>query len=122
MKKATVFTKVLSVLLVVSLVMSLAVPGLAAQTGVSFEKVDNDRVSAKLPGRDAVELQENEDAYADTDIVRVSIFLDRDGALDAGYNAKTAGTNFFTKLYRNSLKKDQDKLVSRFIDSLGDAL
>jgi competence protein ComGC len=95
MKKATVFNKVLSVLLVVSLVLSLAIPGLAAQTDVSFKQVSNSSVSAKLPGREAADVAEDEAPYADTEIVRVSIVLEKAGTLEAGYAVETVGTNFF---------------------------
>ena len=84
MKKATVFNKVLSVLLVVSLVLSLAIPGLAAQTDVSFKQVSNSSVSAKLPGREAVDVAGDEVPDAATEIVRVSIVLEQGGTLDAG--------------------------------------
>ena len=113
MKKASVFNKVLSVLLVVSLIMSLAVPGLAAQSGVSFKKVSNSRVSADFSDRETVDLSEDEVAYADTDIVRVSIVLDKAGTLEAGYAAENVGTNFFAKLYRNNLKSTQDKVTAK---------
>ena len=113
MKKASVFNKVLSVLLVISLVMALAVPGLAAQTGVSFKKVSNNSVSAKFPGRDAADLTENEDAYADTDVVRVSIVLDKAGTLEAGYKASAVSSSFLAKLYRNGLKRDQANVTGK---------
>ena len=112
MKKASVFNKVLSVVLAVCLIMSLAVPGLAAQSGVSFKKVSNSSVSAKLPGNVA-EVTDKEPAYADTDIVRVSIVLDKAGTLEAGFKAETAGTNFFAKLYRNNLKATQEKVTAK---------
>ena len=118
MKKASVFTKVLSVLLVISLVMSLAVPGLAAQTDVSFKQVSNSSVSAKLPGREAVDVAEDEAPYADTEIVRVSIVLEKDGTLEAGYAVETVGTNFFAKMYRSNLRKEQDKITAKIENAI----
>ena len=117
MKKASVFNKVLSVVLAVCLIMSLAVPGLAAQSGVSFKKVSNSSVSAKLPGNVA-EVTDKEPAYADTDILRVSIVLDKAGTLEAGFKAETAGTNFFAKLYRNNLRKEQDKITAKIENAI----
>ena len=118
MKKATVFNKVLSVLLVVSLVLSLAIPGLAAQTDVSFKQVSNSSVSAKLPGREAVDVAEDEVPYADTEIVRVSIVLEKAGTLEAGYAVETVGTNFFAKMYRSNLRKEQDKITSKIENAI----
>ena len=118
MKKATVLNKVLSVLLVVSLVLSLAIPGLAAQTDVSFKQVSNSSVSAKLPGREAADVAEDEAPYADTEIVRVSIVLEKAGTLEAGYAVETVGTNFFAKMYRSNLRKEQDKITSKIENAI----
>ena len=123
MKKESVFRRVLALVMVIAMVASLAISAMAANTAdVTFTQVDNSSVSAKLPGRDAVELPENEDAYADTDVVRVSIFLDRDSTLEAGYDADTVGTNYFAKQYRNSLEKDQIKLIKKIEKATGENL
>ena len=64
------------------------------------------------------ELDEEEDEelhlqYKSTDIVRVSIVLEGKSALDAGYSAQGIGTNKGAISYRNSLKKQQDKVAAQ---------
>ena len=122
MKKESVFRRLLAFAVVVAMLAAMTLPAMAAQSGVTFKKVDNSSVSAKLPGRDAAVLPEAEDAYADTDVVRVSIFLDRAATLEAGYSAETVGTNVFAKWYRNNLKKDQSKLISKIEKATGEKL
>jgi len=101
---------------------AMALPALAAQgADVSFKKVDNSSVSAKLPGRDPADLSSAEDAYADTDVVRVSILLDKAGTIQAGYSPEKL-TSFGAKLYRNGLKNDQLKLVNKIEKTTGEAL
>ena len=120
MKKHSVFQKLLSVILVLSMLVTIAVPALAAQNGkVGFTQVSNDRVSASLSDRLTADLTEEEDAYAADEVVRVSIFLEKESVLEAGYNVKIAATNFFVKAYRNNLKKNQDKITAKIEKTTG---
>ena len=72
--------RLLSLMLAVALCVGLVLPAAAAGTSdgaanVTFEKVDNSRVSAKLTSRDPVELPEEDAPYDDSEVVRVSIVL-----------------------------------------------
>ena len=116
----------LSLLLVFAMVLSLGVSGFALDdeteapapteepagepsgTGVelSFEKVDNDIISERLPFANK-EVEEEEPAYADDEIVRVSIVLNGASAIDAGYAPASAGG------YRAGLKAEQDAMASK---------
>ena len=122
MKRESVFRRLLAVAVAVALLAAMALPALAAQgADVSFKKVDNSSVSAKLPGRNPADLSSMEDAYADTDVVRVSILLDKAGTIQAGYSPEKL-TSFGAKLYRNGLKNDQLKLVNKIEKTTGEAL
>ncbi len=116
----------LSMLLVFAMVLSLGTVGFAldeeteaaapaeeaaeeaGSTGVelSFEKVDNDIISQRLPlAHDEVE--EDEPMYADDELVRVSIVLNGASALDAGYAPASAGA------YRAGLRAEQDAMANK---------
>ncbi len=116
----------LSLLLAFAMVLSLGTTGFALDgenepaepveepveetrgTGVelSFEKVDNDIISERLPFAHEA-LEEEEPSYADDELVRVSIVLDGLSAIDAGYApANAAG-------YRAGLRAEQDAMADR---------
>ena len=123
MKKESVFKRVLALVVVIAMLSSLAIPAMAADAAdVIFTQVDNSSVSANPFDREAAKLPEKENAYKDTDTVRVSIFLDRESTLEAGYDADTAGTNYFAKQYRKSLEKDQNKLINKIEKATGNKL
>ena len=117
----------LSLLLVFSMILSLGATGFALDneepevtapaeetseevsgTGVelSFEKVDNDIISERLPFAHE-EVEEEEPTYADDDIVRVSIVLNGASAIDAGYAPASAGA------YRAGLRAEQEAMASK---------
>ena len=125
----------LSLLLAVAMILSLGTSGFAldneteaaapveetaeevSSTGVelSFEKVDNDIISERLPlANEAVE--EEEPTYADDELVRVSIVLNGASALDAGYAPASAGA------YRAGLRAEQEAMASKIsAEALGGA-
>ena len=110
MGKNHVWKKLLSVFLVLCMVMAWALP--ARASGISFTKVSNDRVSADLLNKDAAYLNGNLQ-YAATDIVRVSIFLDKVGVLEAGYAATGLAENDAAMAYRAKLERDQASVISK---------
>ena len=66
------------------------------------------------------EFDENEESepvqdviYEDTDMVRVSIVLKGDSALERGYDMEGIGSNSRAIGYRNALRKRQDKLAGK---------
>ena len=52
-------------------------------------------------------------------LVRVSIFLEENGAIDAGYSTENVGTNASAASYRKSLEAKQNALVSKVESALG---
>ncbi|MCD7755075.1 MAG: S8 family serine peptidase, partial [Firmicutes bacterium] len=112
--------RLLSVLLVISMVAAYALPAHAASgsTGITFEKTDSSAVSASAIQKDPVE--ETESApYQDTDIVRVSIILTRKSTLEAGYSTQNIAENASAMAYRSSLEAFQDKVETRIENALG---
>lgn len=82
MKKTHLSNRILSVLLALAMLLSFAAPISAAdqRAGVRFEEVDNSMVSGNV----LTELKEDETSapqYSDTDMVRVSIFLNKKSTL-----------------------------------------
>ena len=112
MRSNNVAKRLLSVFLVLCMMMAWVLPASAHESGISVTQVSNDRVSADLFGKDPVELEE-QPQYADDDIVRVSIFVDRAGVIDAGYAVSSLATDKTAMAYREKLQDQQLSLISR---------
>jgi len=112
--------RLLSMCLAVCLVMGLALPAFAQDTKLTVTKVDNNSVTAQFGDREAVEIEDEKPAYADKDMVRVSIILEKAGAIEAGYSVDGIGKNNSAINYQNNLKKDQDKLVDKIAKAAGE--
>ena len=116
--------RLVSVMLAVAMAFGLAVPAFAANDRVSagsqsvtWEKVDNDSVSFSLPRQEMEQLRD-EPQYADDDVVRVSIILDKPSALEKGI---FTGRNVLASgvmNYRAGLENDQTAVaanISRYV-------
>ncbi len=106
--------RVLSLLLVISLLAGLAVPAhsAGAENTVTFKQVDNSMVSVNPLQRPETEIDEAE-PYVDTDMVRVSIVLEKASTLRSGFSTADIASNKAASAYRESLKKDQADMVAR---------
>ena len=78
---------------------------------LSFTKVDGIDADVRLP-QSQVKHEKEEDPYADTDVVRVSIVLEKVATLDR-FSAEDIAVNNAAMAYREQLKKDQNNLTSR---------
>ena len=118
MKNTDFFRRFLSALLIMSLLAGNVLPGLALgsdetdQTSVSFTRVDNSEVSAGLTPNGQTPI-EDEEEYAATDVVRVSIVLNKASTIGAGYSTMNIASNQAAIDYRESLKKDQTNIVNQ---------
>ena len=112
MRSNNVAKRLLSVFLVLCMVCAWVLPASAQQSGISVTQVSNDRVSANLFGKDPVQL-EDEPQYADHDIVRVSIFMDKAGVIDAGFAVQDLAANEAAMAYREKLESQQLSLISK---------
>ena len=106
--------RLLCVLLVIAMLTAYTVPVFAADDmAVSFKQVDNSKVSATLFDREPVELPEEEAPYADTDVVRVSIVLEKAGTIEAGYSTMNIAENRAAMNYRSKVEKDQATITGK---------
>ncbi len=113
MRKMTTLKRLLSVVLVLSVLLTWVLPANAIGKSASFRQVGNDRVSASLLGKDPVDVSQNQKLYADSDMVRVSIILEKAGTIEAGFEPDGIASNKAAMAYRASLKKEQASLVSK---------
>ena len=116
MSHPTSWKRLASWILVFAMIFSLAVPAFAAETdgskSLSFEKVDNDTVSVKLPVKDSNSFESlSTPEYAPTDMVRVSIVLDAPSTLEKGFSAaQVASADSGAMRYRASLENKQESM------------
>ena len=104
--------RLLSLVLAICLVLSIAAPAAAAPAGkVSFTKVDNSAVTADLLTSVDDDLNTME-AYVDTDTVRVSIFLEEASTIAAGFSTESIAANSEAMAYRASLKDQQAEITA----------
>lgn len=94
MKNSSFPARMLSLLLAVAVLFGLASPAgaVASSNTVRYQQVDNSSVSANLLHSADQETDETPQ-YSDTDIVRVSIVLEKASTLDAGFSTMGIAQN-----------------------------
>lgn len=123
MKQTSFFKRLMSMVLVVVIMAGYALPANAIHSHASddqlvhFTQVDNEEVSAGLIPNGQTEITE-EALYADTDVVRASIILNRNSTIDAGYSAMDITSNQSAINYREGLKKDQTNVIYQIENTL----
>ena len=114
--------RLLSLVLAICLVLSMAAPVAAAPAGkVSFTQVDNSAVSADLLTKVDEDINTMEN-YVDTDDVRVSIFLEEESTIAAGFSTDSIAANSEAMAYRAGLKENQAKITAAIEQKLGGKL
>lgn len=78
---------------------------------LNFREVSNSSVSASLPGKEPISVEE-EKVYADDETVRVSIVLEGKSTIEYGYEAQNIAENAAAMSYRGELQAKQNKIVS----------
>ena len=121
--KTRLSTRLLSVLLVCALVLGMASPAAAmgSKSSVTFTQVDNSAVSVNPLTREDGELN-TMDEYIATDVVRVSIVLEKASTIKAGFSTMGISGNEAAMAYRADLKKDQSNMVQRIESAIGNKL
>lgn len=109
MKMKHRFRSLLSMVLIICMVwQSVAMAAeLTYEDGLSFEKVDNDAVSASLLDETEYETNTNVELYSDTDVVRVSIVLEDNSTIEQGYATKGIAGNYAANAYRQQMLDKQ---------------
>ena len=107
-------TRLLSVLLVVALLTGLVAPvqAVSPKSDITFTQVDNSAVSVNPLQRDDEKLN-SMNPYIDTDVVRVSIVLEKASTIKAGFSTMGIAENASAMSYRDTLKRDQDAMVQK---------
>ena len=108
--------RLLSLLLIAAMVMTLVTPAIAAEnSGSSLRKISatpvEDQVNLPVIGQ-VDEASEEAPQYEDTDIVRVSIVLEDDATLQAGFSSINVAENEQAQLYRTELEREQKTVLS----------
>lgn len=127
MKVRKTLKRMFSLLMVFSMLMTLATPVRAAQdreNAIAFEKVDNSLVPSSLSNRKAEETSNEavQVEYGDTDIVRVSIILEEPSAIEAGYSTEDIASNDSAMEYRDELQSLQDTMTDSIEGVIGEEL
>lgn len=114
--------RLLAVLLVLSMLVAYALPTYAAdgQSKLKFEQVSNSLLPS--PIKDAAVHNTDAKQYKDTDVVRVSIFLNGKSALDAGYSTQSIASNAAAMRYQQTLANTQTAVEERINRRLGEKL
>ena len=128
MKNTSLLRRVLSVVLTVALLFTLLVPAVSAEKGndktveeLKLEPIDPGTLESQktAPSEDASIEQE---AHALTDVVRVSIVLEKPSTLDAGFSTEGIANNAAAVAYREGLRADQAALTANIEKAIGNTL
>lgn len=96
--------RALALALTLLLVLGSTNPALAVQeAGMTVTKIDNDALDARLEQPIVAEPGE-EAPYGDTDMVRVSILLEKKSTLEAGFSTTGITQNDAAMAYRETLR------------------
>ena len=123
MMEKNLLNRLLSLMLVAAILCGFVIPVHAAEetATVSFQQVDNSAVTATLPGHEPVTSPE-EDTYASTDVVRVSIVLEKESTVAAGFAMEDIAQNVSAMAYRQELQTQQQKVTASIEKSLDQKL
>lgn len=114
--------RALALALTLLLVLGSANPALAVQeAGMTVTKIDNDALDARLE-QPIVAEPEEEAPYGDTDMVRVSILLEKKSTLEAGFSTTGITQNDAAMAYRETLRADQETVTAQISQALGEKL
>ncbi|MBR6118710.1 MAG: choice-of-anchor J domain-containing protein [Oscillospiraceae bacterium] len=131
MKNTSLFRRILSVVLVVAMVLSVMVPSISAEqltakTGSSetreLDLVPIDPGTLDSRQHSADKETNEETAYRSTDVVRVSIVLEKASTLDAGFKAESYTRNPAARAYRASLREEQKAMTAKIEQVIGGKL
>ena len=127
------FSKLLSLLLAVAVIISAPLSVMAEETGsqdsgsgktpLEMTELDPSRMNVPRLGRIRGKDEEPEKPSADPEdpekIVRVSVVMDKNSTIDQGYSLNSIADNRGAVYYRSFLKRKQDEMVSRIEAAIG---
>ena len=116
--KAHLTKRVLSLMLAIAMVLSLAAP--AAATGRSVElSFSKSSAASSLEAMGQTAVTEQSALHADTDLVRVSIVLEDASTLHSGFSTMDVAGNREAMSYRAELKAQQQDLTAKIERATG---
>ena len=123
MKKNTT-KRLFSLFLVLAMLLSMAPQAVAVDSSrqLRYETVENDMTIPRISEPVDVDSLEEEPLYADTDVVRVSIVLEKASTLDAGYSTLGIASNAQAMAYRDDLRSGQVDMTARIEQTIGGKL
>ena len=113
MKTKQVFRRLLSGVLAAAMTVTAVVVPTSANSGTELKlsEVSNEGFLIRPSGDKAEEVESSD--YADTDVVRVSIFLDDASTIKAGFDIDSIATDRKAIAYRDSLKDKQEAVEGK---------
>ena len=128
MKKTCMSARMVSLMLVLALLAGFALPVRAGRAeqgsqakALSFEQTASSAAPQRLLP-EATEPESQAPDYANTDLVRVSIVLDRASTIGAGYATSGIAANASAMSYRDSLKQEQAGMTASIERATGNRL
>jgi len=132
MKNTSLFRRILSVALVIALLGSFLVPtASAAETDkkvtsgtkeLTLEPIDPGTLESQKQGVIPAEASKEEPDHRASDVVRVSIVLEKASTLDAGFRTENIAKNAAAVAYRESLRNDQKEMTAKIEKVIGGKL
>ncbi len=129
MKNTSLFRRILSVVLVLTMIGTLLVPMASAEPEKSatveeltLTPIDAGALEPHKLGETKTDDSIDMEDHALTDVVRVSIVLDKASTLGAGFSAENIAENAAAKVYREGLRADQAAMTAKIEKAIGGKL
>ena len=120
--KAHLTKRVLSLMLAIAMVLSLAAPAAATGTGNALRFTKSSAASSlEVLGKTAA-TEQSAPIHADTDLVRVSIVLEDASTLHSGFSTMNVAESAEAMAYRAELKARQEDLTAKIERTTGNKL
>ena len=113
--------RMLSLLLALAMIFTLATPAAAAEHdhSLEFAEVNGDWIQDQLNAGHIADVTPEEPAYAEDEVLRVSIFLEKKGTIAAGYSPIGISSNTAALNYSEALEKEQKTMEQKISKVLG---
>ena len=132
MKNAPLYRRILSVALVIAMIASFLVPLASAETvkadtankveELTLTPIDPGTLKSQKTHFVSEDTSVNKEEHALTDVVRVSIALDKAATLDAGFKTENIANNAAARAYRDGLRADQAAVIAKIEKATGSKL
>lgn len=132
MKNAPLYRRILSVALVIAMIASFLVPLASAETvkadtaneveELTLTPIDPGTLKSQKTHFVSEDTSVNKEEHALTDVVRVSIALDKAATLDAGFKTENIANNAAAMAYRDGLRADQAAVIAKIEKATGSKL